>query len=144
MKMRLNHIGFVVEDIPEYVRMFHALGLDEATDAVANPLQKVTASFVNLFPVEEVHLEVLQSTDENSPISNFLRKRGGGLHHLCFEVDDIRKATDNLLEKGFKMLVPIEDCEAYDQNLKRECTTPTKATFFMVGKLLLELFEKGR
>jgi methylmalonyl-CoA/ethylmalonyl-CoA epimerase len=144
MKLRLNHIGFVVEDIDEYIRIFEALGLDDITDAVSNPLQKVTASFVNLFPAEVVHLEVLQSTDENSPITNFLKKRGGGLHHLCFEVEDIEEARDRLLEKGFKLVVPPEPCEAYDLNLKRECASPTKAAFFLVGKLLLELFEKGQ
>lgn len=144
MKLRLNHIGFVVENISEYTRMFEAMGLDDITDPVANPLQKVSASFVNLFPVKDVHVEVLESTDEDSPISKFLKKRGPGLHHLCFEVDDIEEARDRLLEKGFKLIVPPEPCEAYDLSFKRECTSTTKAAFFMVGKLLVELFEKGR
>jgi methylmalonyl-CoA/ethylmalonyl-CoA epimerase len=144
MKLRLNHIGFVVENISEYTKMFEAIGLDDITDPVANPLQKVSASFVNLFPAKDVHVEVLESADENSPITKFLKKRGPGLHHLCFEVDDIEEARDKLLEKGFKLLVPPEPCEAYDLNFKRECTVPTKAAFFMVGRLLVELFEKGR
>jgi methylmalonyl-CoA/ethylmalonyl-CoA epimerase len=77
------------------------MGLDDITDPVANPLQKVSASFVNLFPAKDVHVEILESTDENSPITKFLKKRGPGLHHLCFEVDDIEEARDRLLEKGF-------------------------------------------
>ena len=144
MRLRLNHIGFVVENISEYTKIFEALGMDDITEAVTNPLQKVSASFVNVFPAEDVHVELLESSDENSPITNFLKKRGGGLHHLCFEVADIEEARDRLLEKGFRLIVPPEPCEAYDLNFKRECTIPTKAAFFMVGRLLVELFEKGR
>jgi len=144
VRLRLNHIGFVVENISEYTKIFEALGMDDITEAVTNPLQKVSASFVNVFPAEDVHVELLESSDENSPITNFLKKRGGGLHHLCFEVEDIEEARDRLLEKGFRLIVPPEPCEAYDLNFKRECTISTKAAFFMVGRLLLELFEKGR
>jgi methylmalonyl-CoA/ethylmalonyl-CoA epimerase len=144
VRLRLNHIGFVVENISEYTKIFEALGMDDITEAVTNPLQKVSASFVNVFPAEDVQVELLQSSDENSPITNFLKKRGGGLHHLCFEVADIEEARDKLLEKGFRLIVPPEPCEAYDLNFKRECTIPTKAAFFMVGRLLLELLEKGR
>jgi methylmalonyl-CoA/ethylmalonyl-CoA epimerase len=144
VRLRLNHIGFVVENISEYTKIFEALGMDDITEAVTNPLQKVSASFVNVFLAEDVQVELLQSSDENSPITNFLKKRGGGLHHLCFEVADIEEARDKLLEKGFRLIVPPEPCEAYDLNFKRECTIPTKAAFFMVGRLLLELLEKGR
>jgi methylmalonyl-CoA/ethylmalonyl-CoA epimerase len=144
MKLRLNHIGFVVENISEYTAIFEALGLDNITEAVENPLQKVSASFVNVLPAKDVHVELLESTDENSPITNFLKKRGGGLHHLCFEVEDIDEARDRFLEKGFKLVIPPELCEAYDVNFKRECGSPTKAAFFMVGRLLFELLEKGR
>lgn len=143
MELRLNHIGFVVEDIEEYVRLFEALGLDEATEALTNPRQRVSASFVTLKPAEAMHLEVLESADENSPIRKFLTKRGAGLHHLCFEVDDIAMARDRLVEKGFKLITPVEPCEAYDRNLELNYTEPTKAAFFMVGRLLVELFEKG-
>lgn len=145
MKLRLNHIGFVVENISEYTKIFEALGMDDITEAVTNPLQKVSASFVNVSPAEEVHVELLESADEKSPITNFLKKHGGGgLHHLCFEVADIEEARDKLLEKGLRLIVPPEPCEAYDLNFKRKCTIPTKTAFFMVGRLLLELLEKGR
>jgi methylmalonyl-CoA/ethylmalonyl-CoA epimerase len=144
MKLRLNHIGFVTENMSDYIRLFEAIGFDDVTTAVENPRQKVSAAFVNLFAADTVHVELLESRDENSPISKFVRNRGAGLHHLCFETNDIQGAVDNLAKKGFKLLVPPEPAEAYDINLKRECATPTKAAFFIVGKLLVELFEKGR
>jgi methylmalonyl-CoA/ethylmalonyl-CoA epimerase len=99
MKLRLNHIGFVVENISEYTAIFEALGLDNITEAVENPLQKVSASFVNVFPAKDVHVELLESTDENSPITNFLKKRGGGLHHL-FRGGGYRRGPGQASGKG--------------------------------------------
>jgi methylmalonyl-CoA/ethylmalonyl-CoA epimerase len=144
MKLRLNHIGLVTEDMSDYIRLFDAMGFDDVTAAVENPRQKVSAAFVNLFAADTVHVELLESRDENSPISNFIRKRGEGLHHLCFETGDIKDAVDALVKKGFRLVVPPEPAEAYDINLKRQCTTPTKVAFLVIGKLLVELFEKGR
>jgi methylmalonyl-CoA/ethylmalonyl-CoA epimerase len=143
MKMRLHHIGFVTENLSEYTRAFEALGLSQITPPVPNPLQKVTASFVNIRPPEDVHVELLESTDENSPITKFLKKRGAGLHHLCFEVDNIEEARARMEAEGFKLVVPIEPCEAMDLNFRRRCKGTSKTAFFMVGKLLLELLEKS-
>jgi methylmalonyl-CoA/ethylmalonyl-CoA epimerase len=144
MKLRLNHIGFVTEDMSDYIRLFQAMGFDDVTTAVESDRQKVNASFVNVLPADAVHVELLESRDENSPISNFIRKRGEGLHHLCFETNDMQSTVDGLVKNGFRLVVSPEPAEAYDINLKRQCTTPTKVAFFMVGKLLVELFEKGR
>ncbi len=144
MKMKLDHIGLVVADIEEYAGLFRLLGLGEATEAVADATQKVSGSFIAVTGEDPVYIELLEATQETSPVVNFLRKRGGGLHHLCFEVEDIEEARDRLVEKGFRLVNEVEPCEAYDLNLKRQCATPTKAAFFMVGRLLLELFEKGR
>ena len=144
MKLRLNHIGFATEDMSEYIKLFGAMGFHDATDPVESLPQKVSASFVNLSPASDVHVELLESRDPNSPISNFLRKRGEGLHHLCFETDDIQETVDALVAKGIRLLVPPEPAEAYDLNLKRQCKAATKGAFLMAGKLLIELFEKGR
>jgi methylmalonyl-CoA/ethylmalonyl-CoA epimerase len=142
--IKLDHIGFVVDDITRYVELFNALGLTEATDPVEHPSQSAAASFINVGQEDDVYVEVLEPTHDISPITNFLKKRGGGLHHLCFEVDDIEKASENLVEKGFKMVNPVEDCAAYDKNLKRNCKGVTRIAFFIVGdRLLVELIEKG-
>lgn len=141
---RLDHIGLVTKNIEELVFVFRALGLEEITESLENPRQKVEASFVNVGGNEDVYVEILEPTRNDSPISKFLEKQGGGLHHLCFEVDDIKKMSQGLVEKGFKMIVPPEDCEAYDENLKRRCKDVTKIAFFIVSdRLLVELIEKG-
>jgi methylmalonyl-CoA epimerase len=142
---KLDHIGFVVENIIKVKELFGIIGLDTGTEAVVNPLQKVSASFVNVGERDNIYIELLEPVSDDSPISNFLQKRGGGLHHLCFEVDDIEKTTQELNAKGFRMVVPPEDCAAYDENLKRECQDSTKIAFFIISKgVLIELIEKGR
>lgn len=145
MSLKLDHIGFVVENILKVKELFGAIGIDTGTEAVVNPLQKVSASFVNVGERDDIYIELLEPVSDDSPISNFLQKRGTGLHHLCFEVDDIEKATQELNAKGFRMVVPPEDCTAYDENLKRECQESTKIAFFIISKgVLIELIEKGR
>ena len=143
--LKLDHIGFVVENIEKVKELFETVGLDAGTGAVVNPLQKVSASFVNVGEKDDIYIEILEPASDDSPITNFLRKSGGGLHHLCFEVDDIEKATQELNAKGFRMVTPPENCTAYDENLKRECNAPTKIAFFIISKgVLIELIEKGR
>lgn len=145
MALKLDHIGFVVENINDIRELFDTIGLNTGTDAVVNPLQKVSASFVNVGYNDDTYIEILEPVSDDSPISKFLQKRGGGLHHLCFEVDDIDKATKELNSKGFRMVVPPEDCKAYDENLNRKCQDPTKIAFFIVSKgVLIELIEKGK
>ena len=141
---KLDHIGLVTKNIEELVNVFRTIGLSEITESIENPRQKVAASFVNVGGKEDVYIEILEPTRDDSPIAKFLEKQGGGLHHLCFEVDDIKKTSRELIEKGFKMIVQPEDCEAYDENLKRGCSDVSKIAFFIVSdRLIIELIEKG-
>jgi methylmalonyl-CoA/ethylmalonyl-CoA epimerase len=143
--MRLDHIGLVVENIRKFTELLRTIGFREITEAVPFDTLNVTASFVNARDDTDVCIEVLEPTAENSPIWNFLKKKGGGLHHLCFEVDDIEKTSQELVNKGFQMVTPPVDCRAYDTNLQRECKDASRIAFFLVSrKLLIELIEKGR
>ena len=144
MGMKLDHIGLVVENIREFAELLRTIGFREITEAVPFDTLNVTASFVNTGDDTGVPIEVLEPTAENSPIWNFLKKKGGGLHHLCFEVDDIERISRELVDKGFQMVTPPLDCRAYDTNLHRESKTASRIAFFLVSKMLLiELIEKG-
>ncbi len=144
MKLTLDHIGFVVNEIKRATDLFRKMGFTVMTDAVPNPLQKVTASFMPVTRGGDVYIEFLEPTDEGSPISKFIKKRGGGLHHLCFEVDDLDAAMAEVEKHGFRVTVPSEDCRAYDENLKRECSGTSRTSFFLLDSLLLvELVEKA-
>jgi catechol 2,3-dioxygenase-like lactoylglutathione lyase family enzyme len=90
-----------------------------------------------------VYIELLEPTEEGSPITHFLQK-GGGIHHLCFEVDDIKSLTNALLEKGFQMVCPPVECVGYDRGLQRKCTETTQIAFFLLpNKMLIEFIQKG-
>lgn len=97
----LNHIGIAVRSI-DAQRPFYedALGAEfEGYEEV--PSQKVRVGF---FRVDNVRLELLESTDPDGPIAKFLDKRGEGLHHLAFTVDDIQARIDHLKQSGFRMI----------------------------------------
>ena len=145
MTIKLNHIGFVVENIAETAKLFHTLGLREVTSTVPDPIQKVTACFMGTGEGEEAHIELLEPAGGDSPITNFLKKRGGGLHHICFEVDDIHGTTDDLIQKGYHVVVPPVDCVGYDRSFMRKTDGVTKIAFFFLSeKILIELLQKSK
>ncbi|MDE3111128.1 MAG: VOC family protein [Acidobacteriota bacterium] len=87
--MKLHHIGFVVSSIQESAESF-TIPLAAAWDgnAVFDPIQRVRVAFFRGLNREDPQIELIEPGAPDSPVSNFL-KRGGGLHHLCYEVDDL-------------------------------------------------------
>jgi methylmalonyl-CoA/ethylmalonyl-CoA epimerase len=100
--MKLHHIGIVVPKIQDSLGEltkyldFETISLPTLIDS-----QKVNVCFLK---VGESYLELIEPASEGSPISNFLNK-GGGFHHLCFEVKDIRKEIKELEKKGARIVV---------------------------------------
>jgi catechol 2,3-dioxygenase-like lactoylglutathione lyase family enzyme len=87
---------------------------------------------------------LLEPVGEQSPITNFLLKRTGGLHHLCFEVDDIKSITHELVEKGFQIVSEPVDCIGYDLIFNCGYSEPSKVAFLLSkNKILIELLQKG-
>lgn len=99
--LRINHLGIAATGLDEAMaRMARLFDLTaNHTEEVAG--QKVKTAF---FPVGESTLEFLESTDPEGPIGKFLAKRGPGIHHICFEVDDLDAAVASLLAKGVRMI----------------------------------------
>lgn len=99
--LRINHLGLATTSLPEALaRMERLFGMDP--DHVEEvPDQKVKTAF---FPVGESRLEFLESLDAEGPVGKFLAKRGPGIHHVCFEVDDIEAAVNMLVGKGVRMI----------------------------------------
>ena len=99
--LRINHLGIAAPGLDEAMaRMARLFDLvTDHTEEVAE--QKVKTAF---FPVGQSTLEFLESTDPEGPIGKFLAKRGPGIHHICFEVDDINAAVASLLAKGVRMI----------------------------------------
>jgi methylmalonyl-CoA/ethylmalonyl-CoA epimerase len=97
---RLDHIGIAVRDLAAALRTYEALGLRSAGEEVVED-QKVRAAFL---PVGDTRLELLESTSPEGPIGRFLERRGEGIHHLCFRVDDIQKALAACEEAGMTLI----------------------------------------
>ena len=99
---RLNHVAIAVRDIAKAARLYReTLGADVSA-AVAQPGHGVTTVFVTL---PNTKIELLEPLGEGSPIVNFLeRNPDGGVHHLCYEVDDILAARDHLKAAGARVL----------------------------------------
>lgn len=109
--MRLHHIGVVVRDVLKSAEAYESLfGLRVVMGPKEDPIQRVNAIFLDLGCGEGVTLELLEPTREDSPISGFLRK-GGGLHHLCFEVEDIEGTVAKMRDKGLRVVCePVPAC----------------------------------
>jgi len=99
---RLNHVAIVVPDLAKAAALYRdALG---ATVSAPQPLPAhgVTVVFVTL---PNTKIELLEPLGEGSPVRSFLeRNPSGGLHHVCYEVDDILAARDRLKAEGARVL----------------------------------------
>ncbi|MFM9862629.1 MAG: methylmalonyl-CoA epimerase [Micropepsaceae bacterium] len=97
---RLNHVAIAVPDIAaaaEIYRSTFVMGA-KVSEAVPQPDHGVTTVFVEL---TNTKIELLEPLGDKSPIANFLKKNpSGGIHHVCYEVDDILAARDQMLAKG--------------------------------------------
>ncbi len=99
---RLNHVAIAVRDLNAAVATYKdALGAT-VSEATAQPEHGVTVVFVEL---PNTKIEFLEPLGDNSPIAKFLeRNPDGGIHHVCYEVDDILAARDQLKARGARVL----------------------------------------
>ena len=99
--MKIDHIGIATNGIADSSAVYcEALGLT-AGELEEVPSQKVR---VAMLPVGESRIELLEPTSDQSPISKFLAKRGPGIHHIAFRVDDIRAELADLKSKGTRLI----------------------------------------
>ena len=99
---RLNHVAIAVKDIQAAAAVYRdTLGADISA-AEPQPDHGVTTVFINL---PNTKIELLEPLGEGSPITKFLeRNADGGIHHVCYEVDDIIAARDKLISEGARIL----------------------------------------
>jgi methylmalonyl-CoA epimerase len=99
--MKINHLGIATKGIDEALSFWsQALGLENIHTEVVED-QKVR---VAMLPIGESRIELLEPTSTDSPISKFLEKRGGGIHHIAIEVEDINLALARLKENGVRLI----------------------------------------
>lgn len=99
--LKIDHLGIAVHSINEAKKIFQdVLGLQFlGTETVEE--QKVTTAF---FPVGDSEVELLESTDPEGPIAKYLEKRGEGIQHIAFRVENLEEALAELKERGIKLI----------------------------------------
>ena len=107
--LKLHHIGIVVKNINESLgEIANFLSFESTSLPTIIGSQKVNICFLK---TNNVYIELIEPTEENSPITNFA-KEGGGFHHLCFEVDDIQQEIDRMVKNGAHLVVaPVKGFE---------------------------------
>ncbi len=97
----LNHVGIAVNNLDESIALYERmLGVKPlSTDEVPHLKMKVA-----LFEVGGVHFELIQPTAPEGDVGRFIESHGQGVHHLCFEVDDIDADLAAMAEKGIELI----------------------------------------
>lgn len=99
---RLNHVAIAVLDIARASDVYRTTLGAQVSEKVAQPDHGVSTVFITL---PNTKIELLEPLGEGSPIAKFLeRNPDGGIHHICYEVDDIRAARDQLTANGARVL----------------------------------------
>ncbi len=95
---RLNHVAIATKDVRKASEVYRTTLGAKVSEPVPQPDHGVTTVFVEL---PNTKIELLEPLGENSPIAKFLEKNpNGGMHHVCYEVDDITAARDRMKEMG--------------------------------------------
>ncbi len=99
--MKIDHLGIATKSIEEALKFWQdSLGLENIhTEVIAE--QKVR---VAMLPIGESRVELLEPTSDDSPISKFLEKRGGGIHHIAIEVENIEASLAKLKATGARLI----------------------------------------
>ncbi len=99
---RLNHVAIAVPDLDRGAAVYRGILGAEVSEPVPQPEHGVTVVFITL---PNAKIELLEPLGDNSPIAGFLaRNPDGGIHHLCYEVDDIIATRDRLKAEGVRVL----------------------------------------
>lgn len=99
--MKIDHIGIVVRDIRDALRVYEAaLGLP-LREIAQVPDQQVEVAFL---PLGESSIELVQPTTDDTGIARFLAQRGEGIHHICIEVEGIEAVLARLRDQGIPLI----------------------------------------
>ena len=99
--MKISHLGIATKEIDEALKFWQdALGLENVhAEEVID--QKVR---VAMLPIGETRIELLEATSADSPIAKFVEKRGGGIHHIAVEVENIEESLAKLKAEGARLI----------------------------------------
>ena len=126
---RIEHIAVAVENLERGKSM-----LSELFDLKLEYEERINSTTLAMFPVGDTYLELLHSNDSSSRTAQWMQRKGPGLFHICFEVEDIAEALGELKAKGAKLL---NDTPLSGHNNSKIAFVDPECT----GGLLIELVE---
>ncbi len=131
---KIEHIGIAVRDLQESNKLFAKL-----LGTPSYKIEKVESEGVStsFFKIGDVKIELLEATREDSPIAKFIEKRGEGIHHIAYDVDDIKDEVDRLKVEGFNV---INDVPKQGADNKKVVFLHPKST----NGILVELCEERK
>ncbi len=132
MIKKVSHIGLAVENLEE-ARTFFRENFGLPTSEQGN-FGELIFSFI---PMEGTNLELLQSSESDGQVAKFIQKKGQGIHHISFEVDDIQGELNRLKAKGIKLINEKPYFNAHDDMV---AFIHPKSTF----GILIELIQSGK
>lgn len=128
--LKINHIAIAVNNLDDAMPFWRdVLGIPmDHIEAVPSQSSKVA-----FFPIGESEIELVMPTEPGTGLAEYLKKHGEGMHHICFEVDDIESSLEMLKEKGIRLI----DNEARVLPGRKIAFIHPKST----GGILVELYE---
>jgi methylmalonyl-CoA/ethylmalonyl-CoA epimerase len=97
--IKIDHIGIAVENINQVLGLFQSLLGIQMSGREETPAQNIA-----FLPVGDTQLELLEPRQADSPIGKFIERKGEGMHHICFQVDDIEATLQRLANAGIELI----------------------------------------
>lgn len=97
----IDHIGIAIRNIRKVSEFYGGTLKLKISEPLDVPSQKVRIAFME---IGNTKLELICPLGEDSPVEKFIQKKGEGIHHICFQVDNIEEALGDLKEKGVKLI----------------------------------------
>lgn len=98
----LDHVAIAVKDLEQSIKFYQMIGIKFSAEREIITSEKVKVAFAAID--QQARLELLQSTEEDGPIAKFISKKGEGLHHLCFLVNDVAVKQTELSSQGVQFI----------------------------------------
>lgn len=129
---QLDHVCLAVRNIAAArAALTRTLGYQPRTEIVTNTRQQVRVQFMS--KAGSLDIKLIEPSAPDSPLVDFIKRSGGGLHHLAFKTGQVSDAVEDLAQKGAKILTPPQPGEAFDEALI--------AFAFLGGGLNVELID---
>jgi len=134
LEVRLHHVGFVVRNIESQMAGFtSSIFATSSSRIFHDPLQKVRVAFLHPLDPTGPLIELVEPAADDSPVERFLKK-GGGLHHLCYEVRELNDHLRKMRARGAVMVKPPHPAVAFENRSIAWVMTKDKLLLEFLGK----------